>query len=128
LRCGASLGCNQDMNARSVSVDPETVVRELVLQAEARITDAEAALAGLAGARALLDQLRDAVAQVTDARANHFERPRLYTVAQAAAALALSESKVVKMVGSGELASVKIGAARRIPAVVIDAYLDGLAA
>lgn len=98
------------------------------MQAEARLAEAEAALAGLAGARDILDRLRDAVAVAQVDRKERSERPMLYTVPQAATALALSESKVVKMVARGELGSVLIGAARRIPATTIDAYLDALMA
>lgn len=114
------------MNTTSVSLDPEVAVRELVSQAEQRITDAEAALAGLAGARELLDRLRDVVAQAQADQHERTERPRLYTVPDAARTLRISESKVVKLLASGELASIKVGAARRITAVALDAYLDRL--
>lgn len=113
------------MNTHSVSLDPEVVVRELVFETEQRIAVVEAALAGLSGTRDLLDRLSSAVATAQGSR-HPAERPVLYTVADAARLLALSTSKVHKLVATGELGSVRIGAARRIPASAIDAYLSRL--
>ncbi|MDQ2839382.1 MAG: helix-turn-helix domain-containing protein [Actinomycetota bacterium] len=103
------------MNTHSVSLAPEVVVRELVSETEQRIAVVEAALAGLSGTRDLLDRLSSAVAAAQVSR-HRAERPVLYTVTDAARLLALSRSRVHKLVATGEVGSVRIGAARRIPA------------
>ena len=54
--------------------------------------------------------------------------PRLLTVAQAAAALGLGESTVHALVRAGEIESVKIGTARRIPVGALDGFVQRLRA
>lgn len=49
--------------------------------------------------------------------------PLLYRVEDAAELLALSRTKVYELVGSGELASCKIGKARRVPASALEAFI-----
>lgn len=112
------------MNTRSVSLDPETAVRELVWQVEARISEAEAALAGLAGAQDLLSHLADAVADGQgQTKAARSGRPDLYNVEDAAWALSL----VRRLIARGELGWVKVGAAVRVPAPALARYLADLA-
>ena len=53
---------------------------------------------------------------------------KLYTVAQVAVIMSLSESKIWQLVRSGELDSVKIGWSRRVAAASVDAYIKKLAA
>jgi len=53
---------------------------------------------------------------------------KLYTVAQVAVIMNLSESKTWQLVRSGELDSVKIGWSRRVVAASVDAYIRKLAA
>ncbi|WP_202910851.1 excisionase family DNA-binding protein [Mycobacteroides abscessus] len=50
---------------------------------------------------------------------------RLYTVDQAARILGCGRGKVYKMIGAGEIRSVKIGKLRRIPASVLKGLADG---
>jgi excisionase family DNA binding protein len=52
--------------------------------------------------------------------------PRLLNIAQAAEALSLGKSTVNALVASGEIGSVKIGSARRVPVEEIDAYVARL--
>ncbi|MEV6924034.1 helix-turn-helix domain-containing protein [Dactylosporangium sp. NPDC051485] len=52
--------------------------------------------------------------------------PLLLTVEEAGAALRLSKGTVKKLIRSGELDSVKIGASRRIPADDLAAYVKQL--
>ena len=53
---------------------------------------------------------------------------KLHTVAQVAAIMNISESKVWQLVRAGELDSVKIGWSRRVVAASVDAYIKQLAA
>jgi len=89
----------------------------------------------LAQARSALDDMADAlerVSQAIDALASSSAEqapaqapaPRLLTVPQAAKALSLGTSTVHELLRSGKLASVKIGAARRIPVEAIDAFVS----
>ena len=50
---------------------------------------------------------------------------RLLTVKQAAEVLSVSHTTVYKMLKSGELESVKIGAARRIKSDSVEAVING---
>jgi excisionase family DNA binding protein len=52
----------------------------------------------------------------------------LLTVEESAQALRLSRTHVYDLLARGELASVKIGRARRIPAQALDEYVDRLRA
>jgi excisionase family DNA binding protein len=54
--------------------------------------------------------------------------PLLLTVPQVAKALSLSRSTVYDLIASGDLAAVKIGGARRIPAAAVQALVDRLVA
>jgi excisionase family DNA binding protein len=57
------------------------------------------------------------------------EQPRvLLTVEQAAAALAIGRTNVFKLIKTKEIASVRVGQLRRIPASEIDAYVARLIA
>ena len=51
---------------------------------------------------------------------------RLYRVEEVARIMQIGRSKVFDLMRSGELASVKIGGSRRVPASAIDRYLDRL--
>jgi excisionase family DNA binding protein len=51
---------------------------------------------------------------------------RLYRVEEVARIMQIGRSKVFDLMRSGELASVKIGGSRRVPAQAIDSYLDRL--
>ena len=51
---------------------------------------------------------------------------RLYRVEEVARIMQIGRSKVFDLMRSGELASVKIGGSRRVPASAIDHYLDRL--
>ncbi len=53
---------------------------------------------------------------------------KLHTVAQVAAIMNISESKVWQLVRAGELDSVKIGWSRRVVAASVDGYIKRLAA
>jgi excisionase family DNA binding protein len=50
----------------------------------------------------------------------------LLTVDQAAGQLGLGKTKVYELLTSGELASVRIGASRRIPVSALEAYVERL--
>lgn len=50
----------------------------------------------------------------------------LYRVEEVARALRIGRTKVFDLIRSGELASVKIGGSRRIPAASLDDYLSRL--
>lgn len=50
----------------------------------------------------------------------------LLTVKEVAAATSLSKTTIHRLLGTGDLRSVKIGRARRVPASALDAYLDRL--
>ncbi len=50
----------------------------------------------------------------------------LLTVAEVAASLRLSRNKVYELLYSEQLASVKIGGARRVPASAVRAFVDRL--
>jgi excisionase family DNA binding protein len=55
--------------------------------------------------------------------------PRLLlTVAEAAERLGLGRTKVYELLARGEIASVRIGAARRVPASALEAYVERLLA
>lgn len=56
----------------------------------------------------------------------HPAEPLLYTRAEAQTKLGLGRSTVDKLIRSGELRSVKIGRARRIPADALAEYLHTL--
>ncbi|GAA0509686.1 helix-turn-helix domain-containing protein [Saccharopolyspora thermophila] len=56
-------------------------------------------------------------------------QPRvLLTVEQAAERLSLSRTTMFRLIKTGEIASVRIGKARRIPAEALDAYVNRLVA
>lgn len=52
----------------------------------------------------------------------------LLTVEQAAAALAIGRTNMFKLIKAGQIASVRVGQLRRIPAAEIDAYVARLLA
>ncbi|WP_035282017.1 helix-turn-helix domain-containing protein [Actinokineospora spheciospongiae] len=51
---------------------------------------------------------------------------KLYRVEEVARIMQIGRSKVFDLMRTGELASVKIGGSRRVPARAIDSYLDRL--
>jgi excisionase family DNA binding protein len=51
------------------------------------------------------------------------EMQRLLPVDDAAAALGLGRSTVYKLIGSGELFTVRVGARRLVPEAAVDAYI-----
>jgi excisionase family DNA binding protein len=55
-----------------------------------------------------------------------YDRPRLFTVEQAADILTVSRWKVFELIRLHELRSVKIGGLRRVPASAIDEYIARL--
>ncbi len=77
---------------------------------------------------ALLDQLAEAIAQRVVARAEalmdeHTPQPDAYKVDQAARQLGLSTREVRRRIDSGELASVRVGRAVRVPRRAIETFL-----
>ena len=52
----------------------------------------------------------------------------VYTIAEAAAALRISRTKLYELMTAGEIESVHIGRSRKIPADTLDAYLNALRA
>lgn len=52
----------------------------------------------------------------------------LITVPEAMKRLCVSRTTITKLIGSGALPSLRIGAARRIPVSAIDAYIESLLA
>jgi excisionase family DNA binding protein len=54
--------------------------------------------------------------------------PRLLTVEEAAKRLGMGRSFVYELVLKGELGSVRLGRARRIPVEAVDAFVDRLIA
>jgi excisionase family DNA binding protein len=50
----------------------------------------------------------------------------LLTVAEAAAALGLGRSKLYQLLDAGEIESVKIGKARRVPTAALEMYVNRL--
>ncbi len=50
----------------------------------------------------------------------------LYTPVEAAHALGISRSSLYVLLAHGDIASVRIGASRRIPATALTAYIDNL--
>jgi excisionase family DNA binding protein len=50
----------------------------------------------------------------------------LLTPTEAARRLSLGRTRLYQLIGSGELASVRVGKLRRIPARALRAYVDGL--
>lgn len=52
----------------------------------------------------------------------------LYTVREAAQLLSLGQTLLYELISRGELQSVKIGKARRIPAAALDAFVERLRA
>jgi excisionase family DNA binding protein len=50
----------------------------------------------------------------------------LLTPTEAASALGIGRSKLYELLQTGELASVHIGACRRVPADALEAFLDSL--
>lgn len=50
----------------------------------------------------------------------------LYTPAEAAEVLGMSRTGFYRLLSSGDVPSVKIGALRRIPAAALDRYVQGL--
>lgn len=51
----------------------------------------------------------------------------LLTVEQAARQLSISRTKMFQLIKDGEISSVRIGRARRVPADALTAYVDRLA-
>src|SRR5690242_11102116 len=79
---------------------------------------------------ALLDQLAEAIAQRVVARAEalmdeHAPPPDAYKVDQAARQLGLSAREIRRRIDAGELASVRVGRAVRVPRAAIDIFLNG---
>ncbi len=77
---------------------------------------------------ALLDQLAEAIAQRVVARAEalmkeHTPQPDAYKVDQAARQLGLSAREVRRRIDAGELASVRVGRAVRVPRTAIETFL-----
>lgn len=60
--------------------------------------------------------------------ANDREHAVLLTAERAAERLSLGRTTVYGLIASGELASVKVGRARRVPAGALDAYVARLSA
>lgn len=56
------------------------------------------------------------------------QRNLLYSPEEAASVLSLGRSTMFELLSSGEIASVKIGRARRIPRVALEAYVERLQA
>jgi excisionase family DNA binding protein len=52
--------------------------------------------------------------------------PKAYTIPAAAKALSIGERKMAELIANGEIESVKIGRARRIPRAALDEYLRSL--
>jgi excisionase family DNA binding protein len=52
----------------------------------------------------------------------------LLTPTEAARRLSLGRTRLYQLIGSGEIASVRVGKLRRIPAKAVRAYVDGLVA
>jgi excisionase family DNA binding protein len=52
----------------------------------------------------------------------------LLTPTEAARRLSLGRTRLSQLIGSGEIASVRVGKLRRIPARAVRAYVDGLVA
>jgi excisionase family DNA binding protein len=52
----------------------------------------------------------------------------LLTPTEAARRLSLGRTRLYQLIGSGEIASVRVGKLRRIPARAVRAYVDGLLA
>jgi excisionase family DNA binding protein len=52
----------------------------------------------------------------------------LLTPTEAARRLSLGRTRLYQLIGSGEIASVRVGKLRRIPARAVRAYVDGLVA
>lgn len=52
----------------------------------------------------------------------------LLTPTEAARRLSLGRTRLYQLLGSGEIASVRVGKLRRIPARAVRAYVDGLVA
>jgi excisionase family DNA binding protein len=98
---------------------PDRTPAETAARIERRVSDA------LAEIGAALTELPALVA-LAERAAQAGVPQRLLTVAQAAVALSLGESTVHALVRSGEIGSVKIGAARRVPVEAIDAYIADL--
>ena len=53
---------------------------------------------------------------------------QLLTIPQVAAALAISRSKVYTYIGSGELASIRIGGSRRVASYELERFVNELSA
>ncbi|HEX5405328.1 MAG TPA: excisionase family DNA-binding protein [Pseudonocardiaceae bacterium] len=57
------------------------------------------------------------------------DQPReLLTVEAAAARLSIGRTTMFALIGRGEIASVRVGRLRRVPATALTAYIDQLAA
>ena len=54
------------------------------------------------------------------------ERAELLTVEEAAERLSVGRTTAFNLVASGELASVKVGRLRRVPAQAVERYIDSL--
>lgn len=52
--------------------------------------------------------------------------PLLYTAEEAAKELRIGRTQMFALMGSGRIASVKIGRSRRVPRAALDAYVEGL--
>lgn len=61
-------------------------------------------------------------------RADVAEPPRLLTVEQFADRIAVSRATAYRLVGTGELRSLKVGRCRRIPAEAVEEFVARLAA
>lgn len=63
---------------------------------------------------------------MSDQQTNHDKL--LYTPAEAARVLGMSRTNLYRLLGSGEVESLKIGGLRRIPAAALGEYVEALRA
>jgi excisionase family DNA binding protein len=62
-------------------------------------------------------------AQRSPENGNKAPEPKAYTISAAAEALSIGERKMAELIRDGEIQSIKIGRARRIPRESLDAYV-----